>query len=269
MGSKSERPKGDSPPLELAQAVMGILGDEATPEPPPVEPRQRAPSATAEASGAPGDDQQHELEREPIVHPLQLEADRSPGVLDWSNQAEAEESADADSALAESLHQSYEESPAAPVVASEPSRSISILRTILPAAGAALGAYALTAWVFLPLVHPGEPAARDAPAQAPAAASALPAAASAAPAAEKAGPVQEIVPISEEHRVPPGMGLLEVRTDTGHQIYVSGDWVGPGPIRLITLPPGKHAVQTRQGGEEKDYPVTVQAGMLTRLATTR
>lgn len=64
-------------------------------------------------------------------------------------------------------------------------------------------------------------------------------------------------------------GVLKIVTPDAHTLYVDGEFAGRGPVRIVPLPPGKHAVKTRFDGEEKSYDASVEAGRMTRLTISK
>jgi len=75
----------------------------------------------------------------------------------------------------------------------------------------------------------------------------------------------------EDLPVPAGLaldadkGVLKIVTSDAHTLYVDGEFAGRGPVRIVPLAPGKHAIKTRFDGAEQSYEANVQAGRMTRL----
>jgi hypothetical protein len=62
-----------------------------------------------------------------------------------------------------------------------------------------------------------------------------------------------------------GQGLLEVDTGGNHVIYVDGVFVGRGPLRRVTLPPGRHDVRVSLGSQKHEQSLEVPKGARVRL----
>jgi DNA-binding response OmpR family regulator/HPt (histidine-containing phosphotransfer) domain-containing protein len=163
---------------------------------------------------------------------------------------------------------SMSDSPLAPVVSDTPSGAIGWMRVVGATSAAFVLSYALVNWVILPLTGSDGEAVAVAPAAGPeTSAAAVLENPPPPPPAAKPGATSELLPIPPEHRVPAQMGLLEIRADAKHIIYVSGEFQGPGPVRLVPLAPGQHQVTLRLGDEETSHDVRVEQGKLTRLTT--
>lgn len=89
----------------------------------------------------------------------------------------------------------------------------------------------------------------------------------------KAQPAEQVV--VETLPLPAGLalgsdkGVLKIVTPDAHTLYVDGEFAGRGPVRIVPLSPGKHAVKTRFEGEEKSYEASVEAGRMTRLTISK
>jgi hypothetical protein len=68
--------------------------------------------------------------------------------------------------------------------------------------------------------------------------------------------------------LPPGHGLLEVRTWEAQRIYVDGVFVGNYASRLVPLSPGAYRVRLSSGAGDIEQAVQVEAGRLTRLSAS-
>ncbi|WP_437505300.1 response regulator [Sorangium sp. So ce1099] len=130
-----------------------------------------------------------------------------------------------------------------------------------------------------PALPPGQPAAEPA-AAAGAPGAALPAvatapAAAAVPAGVAAGPVGETttnpvlpedLPLTAEHKVPEGHGMLEVIAGAGDALFVDGRPVGTGSVKLPLAPKGgAYEIRAKLRDEERVRFALVKAGRLTRL----
>ncbi len=65
--------------------------------------------------------------------------------------------------------------------------------------------------------------------------------------------------------VPPGFGLLEVRTPAGAIVRVDGAIAGAGPFVASVTAPGYHEVRVAQGGREATQVIEVRKGKATRI----
>ena len=65
--------------------------------------------------------------------------------------------------------------------------------------------------------------------------------------------------------VPPGFGLLEVRTPVGAIVRVDGAIAGAGPFVASVTAPGYHEVRVAQGGRESTQVIEVRKGKATRI----
>ncbi|WP_437778858.1 response regulator [Sorangium sp. So ce1097] len=126
-----------------------------------------------------------------------------------------------------------------------------------------------------------EPAAAGTPgAAAPAAVAAAPGAAAApavdaAPAGAAAAPTGETtenpalpedLPLTAEHKVPAGHGMLEVTAGSGDTLYVDGRKVGTGSVKLPLAPKaGPYEIRAKLRDEERVRFALVKADRLTRL----
>ncbi|WP_437287157.1 response regulator [Sorangium sp. So ce406] len=132
---------------------------------------------------------------------------------------------------------------------------------------------------------PGPPAAEPAADVAPGAAvtpavavapgaAAVPAV-DAAPTGVAAGPVGETtanpvlpddLPLTAEHKVPEGHGMLEVTAGSGDTLFVDGRKVGTGSVKLPLAPKaGVYEIRAKLRDEERVRFALVKAGRLTRL----
>ena len=66
--------------------------------------------------------------------------------------------------------------------------------------------------------------------------------------------------------VPPDKGLIVVRTGGLHSIFVDDEFIGRGPERVVTLPPGQHRVRASLNGEEHTETVEATAGRVIELS---
>ncbi|WP_437876099.1 response regulator [Sorangium sp. So ce513] len=101
-----------------------------------------------------------------------------------------------------------------------------------------------------------------------AAADAAPAGAAAAPTGETtADPVlPEDLPLTAEHKVPAGHGMLEVTAGSGDTLYVDGRKVGTGSVKLPLAPKaGPYEIRAKLRDEERVRFAVVKADRLTRL----
>lgn len=64
----------------------------------------------------------------------------------------------------------------------------------------------------------------------------------------------------------PGQSLIEIVTAAGHAIFVDDSFVGRGPIRVVTVTPGRHVVRTRLNGVERSDTLEIGAGRSMRLS---
>ncbi|MGK3988154.1 response regulator [Sorangium sp. So ce136] len=126
-----------------------------------------------------------------------------------------------------------------------------------------------------PALPPAPPATEPA-AAAGAPGAALPAVAAAAvPAGVAAGPVGETttnpvlpedLPLTAEHKVPEGHGVLEVIAGAGDELFVDGRPVGTGSAKLPLAPKGgAYEIRAKLRDEERVRFALVKAGRLTRL----
>lgn len=103
------------------------------------------------------------------------------------------------------------------------------------------------------------------------AASGTPAAGAAHAPAPKSSAAATVSVKAEDLPLPPGepvakdKGMLEVDTGGRQAIYVDNVFVGHGPLRRITLDPGKHEVRTKLDGRERVDHVTVSQSRRARL----
>ncbi|WP_437831833.1 response regulator [Sorangium sp. So ce1153] len=110
-------------------------------------------------------------------------------------------------------------------------------------------------------------AAQPAAATAPAAA-AVPAGVAAGPVGETTtNPVlPEDLPLTAEHKVPEGHGVLEVIAGAGDELFVDGRPVGTGSVKLPLAPKGgAYEIRAKLRDEERVRFALVKAGRLTRL----
>jgi hypothetical protein len=89
---------------------------------------------------------------------------------------------------------------------------------------------------------------------------------SVAGAQSSAAPRIEEIPVPPDVALQPGQALIEVLTGGGHAIFLDDSFVGRGPIRVITVPPGRHVVRTRLNGVERSDPIEVGAGRSLRVS---
>jgi hypothetical protein len=83
---------------------------------------------------------------------------------------------------------------------------------------------------------------------------------------ESSKPLLEEIPTPSDDTLAPNQALIEVLTSGGHAIFVDDNFVGRGPVRVITVTPGRHQVRTRLNGVERTDPVEVGAGRSLRLS---
>ncbi|WP_437277796.1 response regulator [Sorangium sp. So ce375] len=96
-----------------------------------------------------------------------------------------------------------------------------------------------------------------------------------APAGAAAGPIGETtsnpvlpedLPLSAEHKVPDGQGMLEVIAGAGDTLFVDGRKVGTGSVKLPLAPKdGAYEIRAKLRDEERVRFAVVKAGRLTRL----
>lgn len=86
-----------------------------------------------------------------------------------------------------------------------------------------------------------------------------------AKATHKAMPKPERLPLPPGVNVAAGQGLLEIDSGNNHVIYVDGVFVGRGPLRRVTLPPGPHTVRVSLGSEQHEQIVEVPKDARVRL----
>jgi CheY-like chemotaxis protein/HPt (histidine-containing phosphotransfer) domain-containing protein len=78
--------------------------------------------------------------------------------------------------------------------------------------------------------------------------------------------VIDAIPTPGDVTLAPGQALIEVVTAGGHAIFVDDTFVGRGPVRVVTVTPGKHQVRTRLNGIERRDWIEVGAGRSMRLS---
>jgi hypothetical protein len=76
------------------------------------------------------------------------------------------------------------------------------------------------------------------------------------------------LPLLPQARVPPGHGLLEVRTWERQHIYVDGVFMGNYKNRLVPLAPGNYQLRLIDGSLSLARPFSVKANLTTRLIAT-
>ncbi len=76
----------------------------------------------------------------------------------------------------------------------------------------------------------------------------------------------EEIPVPADVALSPGQALIEVTTGGGHAIFVDDSFVGRGPVRVITVQPGRHVVRTRLNGVERSDSIDVGVGRSLRLS---
>ncbi|MGC4069671.1 MAG: response regulator [Polyangiaceae bacterium] len=177
-----------------------------------------------------------------------------------------------------------EERPSAPAVrvtsASDPPQAHSV--SWLQAVGLAFLAGAVTFAITVPVArwwrdrpsHSPAAAALDsasmaaAPIPSPANEAEPPPAPSASPSGNSTQPeaVIDEIPTPSDVTLAPGQALIEVVTAGGHAIFVDDTFVGRGPVRVVTVTPGKHQVRTRLNGIERRDWIEVGAGRSMRLS---
>ncbi len=149
---------------------------------------------------------------------------------------------------------------------------MSLAKMLLVAGGAGVAAYLGVSLMF----GKHQPATDAVPAAKPnvVASAAAPPASAGAPGPAQPGKAvdrQKLAAKADDLPLPPGFvlgpgkGLLEVDTGGNQSIYVDGTFVGHGPLRRIPLPPGRHTVETRQNGDQRQDEVDVSAGRRARL----
>ncbi|WP_438006362.1 response regulator [Sorangium sp. So ce321] len=124
-----------------------------------------------------------------------------------------------------------------------------------------------------PAPPPAQPAAEPAAAVGTSGAAGAPGAA--VPAGAAAGPVGETttnpvlpedLPLTAEHKVPEGHGMLEVIAGAGDALFVDGRPVGTGSVKLPLAPKGgAYEIRAKLRDEERVRFALVKAGRLTRL----
>jgi len=105
----------------------------------------------------------------------------------------------------------------------------------------------------------------DEGAAAPTEAEAKPAAPTKVESAAKEQAAIEDLPVPAGLALDADKGVLKIVTSDAHTLYVDGEFAGRGPVRIVPLAPGKHAIKTRFDGAEQSYDANVQAGRMTRL----
>jgi hypothetical protein len=76
----------------------------------------------------------------------------------------------------------------------------------------------------------------------------------------------EEIPTPTDVTLAPGQSLIEIVTAAGHAIFVDDSFVGRGPIRVVTVAPGRHIVRTRLNGVERSDVIEIGAGRSMRLS---
>lgn len=75
----------------------------------------------------------------------------------------------------------------------------------------------------------------------------------------------ELLELAPGTKVPPGQGVLEVRSDQPQRIYVDGVLMGNHSERLIPLGPGTYQLRLSSGSHFLERAVEVKAGRRTRV----
>jgi CheY-like chemotaxis protein len=75
----------------------------------------------------------------------------------------------------------------------------------------------------------------------------------------------ELLDLPPHSKLPPGHGLLEVRTWERQQIYVDGVFMGNYENRLVPLVPGNYQLRLHDGGRDMERAVQIEAGRRTRV----
>jgi hypothetical protein len=76
----------------------------------------------------------------------------------------------------------------------------------------------------------------------------------------------ELIDLAPGSKLPPGQGMLEVRSWQRQHIYVDGVFMGNYESRLIPLGPGTYQLRLSDGARDLDRPVEVKAGRRTRVS---
>jgi len=76
----------------------------------------------------------------------------------------------------------------------------------------------------------------------------------------------EEIPVPADVLLQPNQALIEVLTGGGHAIFLDDSFVGRGPVRVVTVQPGRHIVRTRLNGVERSDAIDVGAGRSLRLS---
>jgi CheY-like chemotaxis protein/HPt (histidine-containing phosphotransfer) domain-containing protein len=76
----------------------------------------------------------------------------------------------------------------------------------------------------------------------------------------------EPIPMPSDVTLAPEQGLIEIVTAAGHAIFVDDSFVGRGPVRVVTVTPGRHVIRTRLNGVERSDTVEIGAGRSMRLS---
>jgi CheY-like chemotaxis protein/HPt (histidine-containing phosphotransfer) domain-containing protein len=110
-----------------------------------------------------------------------------------------------------------------------------------------------------------EPSATTTVAPSPLSAS-VPIASNASPTMTQPSATLEEIPTPTDVTLAAGQSLIEIVTAAGHAIFVDDSFVGRGPIRVVTVAPGRHIVRTRLNGVERSDVIEIGAGRSMRLS---
>ena len=76
----------------------------------------------------------------------------------------------------------------------------------------------------------------------------------------------ELLELAPGTKVPPGQGVLEVRSEQPQRIYIDGVLMGEHAERLIPLAPGTYQLRLSSGNHFLERAIEVKAGRRTRVA---
>jgi len=92
------------------------------------------------------------------------------------------------------------------------------------------------------------------------------ASASASAAAAQPSATIDEIQVPSDVTLAAGQALIEITTAGGHAIFLDDSFVGRGPLRVVTVAPGRHVVRTRLNGVERTDHLEVGAGHAMRLS---